>query len=131
MSRLYFRKSQRIVSEQAFSRVLSCKCFVCKGMLRLYRASNEADFSRFGISIGKSVGNAVLRNRYKRLGREVFRLHQHEFETGFDYVLILTQKRPKIKQKDRNLAKAVVRPTYQSLEADLMKMVQLLNNKGR
>ncbi len=97
LERLFFRKSQRVVSEREFAKVLSQKCFVCSQMLRLYAAPNNLNIPRFGVSVGRAIGNAVLRNRLKRLAREVFRLNQHQIPAGYDYILIFTQKMPKQK----------------------------------
>ncbi len=123
-----FKKSQRIVSESDFGRVLSYKCFVCKGMMRLYAAPNEIGSLRFGVSVSKSCGNAVMRNRLKRLGREAFRLHQHEIDAGFDYILIFTRKKPKISPKNRN-RECPSRPRYEDIERDFLTMVQALGKK--
>ena len=129
MTSYSFRKSQRIVSENDFERILSCKCFFCKGMVRLYSAPNKADFCRLGVSVSKSCGNAVMRNRLKRLGREVFRLHQHEFDAGFDYILIFTQKKPKINPKNITTKAVASWPRYENIERDFLSMVQTLEKK--
>ncbi len=127
MTSFCLRKSQRIVSESDFKRVLSYKCFSCKGMLRLYAAPNAAGSPRLGVTVSKSCGNAVMRNRLKRLGREVFRLHQHEFRADFDYILIYTRKKP-IKGP-KNGADKVPRPQYETIERDFLSMMQALEKK--
>ena len=48
-------------------------------------------FPRMGLSVGRKNGNAVRRNRIRRLLRESFRLSQHEVPGGFDYILIPRQ----------------------------------------
>ena len=44
--------------------------------------------SRLGVITGKGVGNAVARGRARRLLRESFRLHQHDFVRPVDLILV-------------------------------------------
>ena len=47
---------------------------------------NGLDFSRYGFSVSKRVGKAVIRNRVKRLLREILRLTP--LEAGWDIIFI-------------------------------------------
>ena len=49
----------------------------------------EPSVPRFGLSVPKSVGNAVTRNRIKRQLREIWGARLDAVEPGNDYVLIV------------------------------------------
>jgi ribonuclease P protein component len=49
---------------------------------------NEMDQSRFGISAGRSIGNAVQRNRAKRILRETVRPLIPGIAAGWDLVIL-------------------------------------------
>lgn len=60
---------------------------------------------RLGITCGRKAGNAVRRNRIKRLLREYFRLNKkeifpHLLETGADIVVIVRPDCPNMKLED-------------------------------
>jgi ribonuclease P protein component len=48
--------------------------------------------TRLGITVTRKIGNAVERNRIKRLVREVFRLHRARLPEGLDLVWVAKQQ---------------------------------------
>ena len=48
----------------------------------------EGDKPKLGVVTSKKIGGAVIRNRARRLLRESFRLHQHEFSQPVELVLV-------------------------------------------
>jgi ribonuclease P protein component len=58
-------------------------------VVRVARAPAESQipFGRLGLAISKKVGNAVVRNRVKRVVREAFRLRKEAF-AGYELVVI-------------------------------------------
>lgn len=57
--------------------------------LILYRKKNGFDYSRFGITITKKVGNSVKRNKIRRRLKEILRDLYAGIEPGYDYVFIV------------------------------------------
>jgi len=68
--------------------------------------------SRFGFSIKRALGSAVVRNRMRRRIREIIRLHRQEISAGWDIVI-----HPK-----PNVATA----PFTSLTAELVKLLKSL-----
>jgi ribonuclease P protein component len=49
---------------------------------------NNLPYSRFGFSVSRRIGKAVLRNQIKRRLREAVRLRMDQIQTGWDLVFI-------------------------------------------
>jgi ribonuclease P protein component len=81
-----FRPEHRVRKQADFDRVYAARLFAADGVLIVNAAENGLPHSRLGLSIGKIVGKAVVRNRWKRLIREAFRLSRSELPLGCDFV---------------------------------------------
>jgi len=53
-----------------------------------YALNSKNDASRLGITVTKKTGNAVVRNRIKRLVRETFRKNRHILTQNYDLSVI-------------------------------------------
>jgi ribonuclease P protein component len=56
--------------------------------LVVIRRASNGPISRVGVTVSSRVGNAVTRNRIKRLLREIFRRHRTELVPPQDIVII-------------------------------------------
>lgn len=83
-----FRKAQRLLAKGDFDAVFQRRCKASDGVLLVLALRTDAALTRLGLSVSRKLGNAVVRNRLKRLLREAFRLVQHELPQGFDLVVI-------------------------------------------
>ncbi len=54
----------------------------------LYARRNRLGLNRVGITTGKKLGHAVVRNRARRRLREAYRLQEDNFSPGWDIVVV-------------------------------------------
>ena len=74
-----------------FRRLYATKGFA-NGFLVLYARRNRLGVNRIGITAGKKLGKAHIRNRTRRRLREIYRLNEDKFQPGWDIVVVARTK---------------------------------------
>lgn len=87
--RYRFTHHDRLHGKKAFAAVYDARARKNVGPLAVWGRPNDLDHPRLGLSVSRRVGNAVKRNRIKRLLREAFRLMQHDWPRGYDVVVVV------------------------------------------
>jgi ribonuclease P protein component len=66
--------------------------YLHSGFLTVHFVQNGLDKKRYGITVSKKLGNAVVRNRCKRIIRAALRHIEGSLPESFDYVFIARDK---------------------------------------
>jgi ribonuclease P protein component len=69
-------------------------------VLVTYVLKNRSKNVRIGITTSKKTGNAVKRNRSRRVIREAFRMIAPGVQTGYDFIFVARGKTPFVKSTD-------------------------------
>jgi ribonuclease P protein component len=78
----------RLRKRADFERVYARRASASDGNLLVFVDRNGLDHPRLGLSVSRKVGGAVVRNRWKRLLREAFRLSRTDLPSGIDMIVI-------------------------------------------
>ena len=65
-----------------------------------YVVKNRRNIVRVGITTSKKVGNAVMRNRSRRIILAAFREILPDIKSGYDFVFVARHKTPFVKSYD-------------------------------
>jgi ribonuclease P protein component len=110
-----FRKYERLRRKNEFYRVYQQGKKISSSSFMLYLdRDHNRQYRRLGITTSKKVGNAVTRNRCKRLVRELFRRNKEAFPAGSDIIVVVTRE--------------MVGKRYADLAAELDSIRQLLQS---
>ncbi|PKM80451.1 MAG: ribonuclease P protein component [Firmicutes bacterium HGW-Firmicutes-14] len=77
------------LKKKEFDNIFKNGRFVVDKMMTFYYLPNGTEKKRIGFSVGKKIGGAVVRNRHKRLMREIYRKHIESMKPGFDCLIVV------------------------------------------
>ena len=99
MKRCCFSIKNKLRQQRDFENVFKNGIFQKSSVFTAYSLENEETFSRLGVSVSRKVGNAVLRNRIKRVVREWFRKKCTDFPKTIDLVIVFRKVMPAFSRK--------------------------------
>jgi ribonuclease P protein component len=105
-----FPREARLVRRGEFDAVYRAGKRRSSSHFTVFFRANQLPVSRFGFSIKKALGGAVVRNRIRRRIREIVRCHRMEIPAGWDIVI-----HPK---------SSVARAEFVALTADLVRLMK-------
>jgi len=82
------KKFITLKSNKNFKRVYNKGISVSGNIAVVYIYPNNLNENRVGYSVSKKIGNAVVRNRVKRLFRETYLSIFESLKNGYDIVLV-------------------------------------------
>lgn len=82
------KNTQSLKLNKDFRRLYSRGKSFVGGYTVIYVSKNRFGQSRLGLTVSKSTGKAVKRNRLKRLMRESYRLIEDRISPGFDIIIV-------------------------------------------
>ena len=83
-----FPPAYRIRRQSDFQRAYRRRCSASDRLLVVFGCDNGLPHPRLGLSVSRKLGKAVIRNRWKRLLREAFRLRREQLPAGIDLVVV-------------------------------------------
>jgi ribonuclease P protein component len=109
-----FQRHEHLRRSEDFRRVYDRRRSASDQWLIVYANTNDLPYVRLGLSVSRKYGNAIQRNRLRRLYREAFRLTRQQMPTGLDLVLI---------------PRGTTEPTLDDLKSSLPKLVKNVARK--
>ena len=107
-------QSERIKKNREFSFIYNNSKKVYTRYAIIFIKENNTNQRRFGFVASKKTGNAVQRNRIKRLFKEFVKLNRTKLKENTDYIFV---GKSNLKENIRSLK-------YKDIEKDMLKVIK-------
>ena len=92
MRKFSFKKEDKILKRREFLQLQRCGKKIQDSNFLVIYSDGRFDKNRIGITVSKKIGNAVKRNKIKRLIREHFRMNRDKIAEIMDINVIAKKK---------------------------------------
>ena len=109
------KKRDIVTKNQDFSKIIQNRKYMKNNLFIIYYKENNLTNVRFGISVSKKIGNAVVRNKIKRQMKNIIDNNKNLFKKETDYIIIIRR--------------GILDCTFHQIEENLINLLK--NNKWR
>ena len=94
------KKYEMVKSHDDFNNIINKGKYVKNNYFVIYYLDNNNSYPHFGLAVGKKIGNAVTRNKYKRQIRTIIDDNKKFFKKEKDYIIMIKKKCDDLKYND-------------------------------
>ena len=95
------KKEEVVKKSREFDYIINENKCVKDSNFIIYYSDNSSK-NRFGISVGKKIGNAVVRNYHKRVIRNICDINKNLYSKTKDYIIIMRKGCINLSFKEKN-----------------------------
>ena len=107
---IFMKKYEVVKEHKDFDEIIENGKYRKSKNFVIYNKDSNFNFPRFGIAVGKKVGNAVIRNKLKRQFRMLLTTNKNLFSNNKDYIIIVKR--------------SALMSSYQELDIELKKLME-------
>lgn len=104
------KKYEVVKEHKDFDDIIQNGRYVKNKFYIIYNKEREESFPKFGLAVGKKIGNAVTRNKVKRQLRMIIHNNKNIFQNNKDYIIIVK--------------KAVLEISYSEMEQEFIGLIK-------
>lgn len=104
------KKLEIIKSSREYTEIINTNKFKRNKYFSVYYRKNN-DKNKYGITVPKKTGTAVIRNKIKRRVKNIIDNNKNIVQKNYDYVIIVK--------------KGIIDLTYQEMEKELLKLLSI------
>lgn len=107
------KRYEMIKKSEDFNNIIEKGYSVTNNYFRIFVLNKDENIPKFGLAVGKKIGNAVTRNRIKRQLRMIITNNKFLFKNNLSYIIMVK--------------KAYLSTSYGNLEQELTKLIEKVN----
>lgn len=105
------KKINIVRSNREFNNIIHTGKKYVGNIFYVYMLKNDYAFNRYGVAVSTKIGNAVIRNKYKRRIRNIIDIVEIPYN-GYDLIFVARQKIRSVK--------------FNSMKNDVIKIISLI-----